>query len=199
MVENSFFADLLALQKELPKLQKTGINPHFKNKYVPLEELMQQVLPLINKHNFVLTQCPAHEDGEPTLIYGIVHTSGAKLEGTMLLLSKGADPQSQGSAITYARRYSLMSLLGLVADADDDGNQATVSQASSPRSSLAERPMTTKQADWIAELLSAKISQEKRSAYAKSVLGDHAQPRNSAEASKLIAALKDYKPEKKND
>lgn len=120
MTTQSMFADLLEAQKEMPSLQKSGINPHFKNKYVPLEELLQTVVPILNKHNFVLLQMPCVIGEEPALGYKLLHVSGESISETMLLMVGKDDPQGQGSAITYARRYSLMSLLGLTADVDDD-------------------------------------------------------------------------------
>lgn len=120
MTEPTMFADLLAAQKEMPALQKSAINPHFKNRFVPLDELIQTVLPILNKHNFVLLQQPALHEGQPCLQYQLLHASGESVGCMMPLLCDKNDPQSQGSAITYARRYSLMSLLGLTADVDDD-------------------------------------------------------------------------------
>ena len=120
---NSMFQDLLACQSEMPALQKSGINLHFKNRYVPLEELMEKVVPVLNAHNLILTQMPGIADGRPVLTYGLLHTIGERIEGTMLLMCAKDDPEGQGSAITYARRYSLMSLLGLTADVDDDAEK----------------------------------------------------------------------------
>ena len=129
MTENTMFADLLAAQKEMPALQKSGINPHFKNRYVPLEELLQTVLPILNAHGFILTQTPCISDGQPALKTELLHPSGGIVTGTMLLLCAKDDPQGQGSAITYARRYSLMSLMGLTADVDDDAEKTRTNGA----------------------------------------------------------------------
>lgn len=112
---------LLAVQQEAPKLQRDGINPHFGSEYVTLESLMQTVLPILNAHGVVLVQAPA----EGVLVTRLIHADTGEVEAarTPLMLTK-QDPQSQGSAITYARRYALMAMLGLAADADDDGNAA---------------------------------------------------------------------------
>lgn len=127
------WVDLLAVQRELPRLQASAINPHFKSKYIPLEAIMAKVLPILNKHNYVLLQQPTTLGGEPALVYRLVHTTGAEIKDTMLLLSKSPDPQAQGSALTYARRYSLMALLGLVADEDDDAERATPKVTARPQ------------------------------------------------------------------
>ncbi len=133
--QEQMYADLLAVQKELPSLQKSAINPHFKNKYVPLEVLNPATLEVLNKHNFVwLTLPDTLPDGSQALSYVLLHTpTGESIKGTMSLGNETNTPQAQGSAITYARRYALMAVLGLVADEDDD-NQGQASKAKEPAS-----------------------------------------------------------------
>jgi hypothetical protein len=117
---------LLVVQKEAPKIQKTAINPHFRSKYVSLETLTAQVLPILNAHGLVLLQEPTALNGVPALRTRLIHAeTGEETESTMFLVLAKQDPQGQGSALTYARRYALMSVLGLVADADDDGERAS--------------------------------------------------------------------------
>lgn len=123
-------AALVAAQAEMPALQRDKINPHFKSKYLSLESLLAEVLPVLNGHGLALVQAPTFvetETGiEPALRTILVHgPSGETLEETMLLLLAKRDPQGQGSGITYAKRYALMALCGLSADEDDDGNAAT--------------------------------------------------------------------------
>lgn len=130
---------LLAFQKDAPALQKNAINPHFKSKFISLDSLMEQVLPVLNKHDLVLTQFPAYVLGagdaiQPALRTRLMHAgTGEWIEDTMPLLLAKNDPQGQGSAITYGRRYSLMAVLGLVADTDDDANAASTSPARATR------------------------------------------------------------------
>jgi ERF superfamily len=121
---------LLEVQKNAPSLQKDAINPHFGNSYISLQSLTEQILPILNENELVLIQSPSHVGDGPNgpvgaLTTQIIHVpTGQTLADTMLLMGK-TDPQGQGSAITYARRYALMSILGLVADEDDDGERAT--------------------------------------------------------------------------
>ena len=123
---------LHAVQKEAPKLQKDSINPHFKNKYVGLDSLVPVVLPIANKHGLVILQPPSTVDGAPALTTRLIHAaSGESIEYTMPLLLDKQNSQGLGSAITYARRYSLMAVLGLVADEDDDGQAASRTQVAS--------------------------------------------------------------------
>lgn len=127
----SLHTALLAVQSEAPTLQKSAINPHFKSKFVPLDKVHEVVMPLLNKHGLIWSTSPGvTEGGSPVLHYALIHAeTGVQLTGTMALLPSKQDPQGQGSAITYARRYSLMAVLGLVADEDDDGNAASTPKA----------------------------------------------------------------------
>lgn len=131
---------LLDVQKALPSLSKDARNPHFKNKYVTLEQLMEKVLPVLHERDLLLLQLPTTYTGDLALETQIVHVpSGTEVKSVMPLnkLQKD-DPQGQGSALTYARRYSLMATLGLVADEDDDGN-AAAGRSSGPTDAALKR------------------------------------------------------------
>lgn len=201
-IPTKMFDDLMAVQKELPSLQKSAINPHFGSKYIPLEELISQLLPVLNKHNFVLLQQPTTLNGEPALKYGLHHKTGEKIENTMPLLLAKNDPQAQGSAITYARRYSVMSMLGLVADQDDDGNKAsgtgtTGTNAPAPAKAAPkaspDKPPSDAQKQLITKL-STKVPETERSDFLMGAIGK-TKVESSADASKLIAALLTVKDE----
>jgi hypothetical protein len=140
---DSLYKALLAAQKEMPDLQKNAVNPHFKNSYISLDSLMEQVLPVLHKHDLLLLQWPTALDRNtsgdyvqlgtsPALRTKLVHIpTGDSCEDVMPLTLERDNPQGQGSAITYARRYALMSILGLVADEDDDGQAASPRRAAS--------------------------------------------------------------------
>lgn len=129
----SLLEALLAVQAEAPTLRKDATNPHFRSKYTPLDTLVETIGPILNKHGLVWVTMPTlTEQGEPALMYRLIHAAtDQNITGTMPLLLTKSDPQGMGSAITYARRYSLCAVLNLVADDDDDGNAASPSGASS--------------------------------------------------------------------
>lgn len=121
--DKTFYQKFLAAQAEMPKLVKDSENPYFSSKYVSLDEVLNKVLPILNKNGLCLYQTVTACDGQPGLC--TVITDGTdRIEDVMYLMMKSSDPQGQGSAITYARRYSLMSILGLSTGEDDDGNSA---------------------------------------------------------------------------
>lgn len=116
---------LVALQADLVPVTKSASNPFFKSKYAPLNEVMGNVQPLLAKHKLAISQFLTNLNGESAMRTILLHESGQYIEDVQPLLLVKQDPQSQGSATTYARRYGVMSVLGVVADEDDDGNRAT--------------------------------------------------------------------------
>ena len=130
---------LVKAQQEIAPVKKDKVNPFFKSSYVGLESVMPEALRVLNKHGLALTQTVGTaEDGSTNLSTTILHTSGEWLTDSQPLLLVKPDPQGQGSAITYARRYGVMSALGIVGEEDDDGNKA------SPRVAQTDRPAPPK-------------------------------------------------------
>ena len=111
---------LFNLQQEIGTISKDAKNPFYKSRYFDINSLIKQLQPLLNKHRLLLLQ-PIEED----IVYSkliCVDGTGATISG--LKLPEINDPQKLGSCITYYRRYTLASLLGLQAE-DDDGNVAS--------------------------------------------------------------------------
>jgi hypothetical protein len=115
-------AALVAAQLEMRNVPKTATNPHFKNKYAPLDAIIAMCRPILNKHGFALIQSVVDGDILETTLH---HISGEKVQlGRMALKLDKPNMQGFGSAITYAQRYSLRAL-GITTDDDDDGNAAS--------------------------------------------------------------------------
>lgn len=124
---------LVALQADLVPVAKSASNPFFKSKYAPLNEVMASVQPLLAKHKLAVSQFLTNLNGDSAMRTILLHESGQYIEDVQPLLLVKQDPQSQGSATTYARRYGVMSVLGVVADEDDDGNKATQARNTAPK------------------------------------------------------------------
>ncbi len=115
---------LLKIQQEIGAIKKDSINPHFKNKYFDINTLLEAVKPVLNKHRVVLLQGLTHGvSGELALETLLVDVDNKGSEEIRYLcpIPQCADAQKYGSAISYFRRYALVSLLALEAE-DDDGN-----------------------------------------------------------------------------
>lgn len=142
-MENTFYQDLLDCQKEIETIDKDGNNPYFKSKYATLGATISACKAILNSHNILCLQPIESDENGVYVCTSLIHTKSDKsLTTKMRIMSKSDnDPQAQGSAITYARRYSLQSLLFMTAD-DDDGEGATKHATSSPKPTTS--PQTTK-------------------------------------------------------
>lgn len=147
MNDKPYISDFIKVQQNLPKIGKHGKGNY--GLYMKLEELMPQCLEVLNKNKFALLQMPTIVDGEPSLYTAIVHETGERIDTTMKLMLDKATAQGQGSAITYARRYALCAMLGLVADEDDDGQRADDEGI--------KRPVTKRPKDASAPLTPAQV------------------------------------------
>lgn len=108
---------------------KDKLNPHFKNKYASLDSILEAIKEPLKKANLAFVQLPMEGGKLKTIL--VETESGESIESTMDILLSKNDPQAQGSALTYARRYALSAILGISTDEDDDGNAATP-QAKAP-------------------------------------------------------------------
>lgn len=122
----------VALQADLKPVSKSATNPFFKSNYAPLPEVMESIQPLLAKHKLAVMQPMTHLDGEPAIKTILIHEGGGMIQEVSPVFLDKKNAQSHGSAITYARRYGIMSLLGIVADNDDDGHKASQPQAKQP-------------------------------------------------------------------
>ena len=127
MTKTKINEKLFNLQQEIGTVSKDASNPFFKSKYFDINSLIKQLQPLLKKHRLLLLQ-PIEEDMVYSKIICIDNTGGVI---SALKLPPITDPQKLGSAITYYRRYTLASLLGLQA-VDDDANIASGKQTNKP-------------------------------------------------------------------
>jgi len=120
MKETNVNIKLFNLQQEIGTISKDAKNPFYKSKYFDINSLIKQLQPLLKKHKLLLLQ-PIEEDCVYSKLICIDGTGGVI---SALKLPEITDPQKLGSCITYYRRYTLASLLGLQA-VDDDANVAS--------------------------------------------------------------------------
>lgn len=120
------FTALIKAQGEFRVAVKDASNPFFKSKYADLESVVDSVMPALSKYELGFIQPTyADEKGNVFITTRIIHSSGQYIESLYPVLPVKNDPQAWGSAITYARRYSLSAMLGVVTGEDDDGNKAS--------------------------------------------------------------------------
>lgn len=117
-------AAMVKVQASLKDARKVKENPHLKSKYADLASVWEACHEALTANNIAVIQSPAFEGGVMFLDTLLLHESGESLAGRYLIRPTKEDPQGYGSAVTYARRYSMAAMLGIV-QADDDGNAAS--------------------------------------------------------------------------
>ena len=117
---------LRKVKSELQAVTKSASNPFFKSKYADLNTHLDAVEPLLEKNGLILLQPVSVNEatGANTVSSIIIDPSGQFVSSQMTVVAKENDMQKLGSAITYARRYTLGALLSMKAE-DDDGNVAS--------------------------------------------------------------------------
>lgn len=116
---------LLKAQGEVTKIIKDAKNPHFKNDYASLPNILSNALPALRANNILFTVSAIQKDGNNFTQVRLIHVeSGEMLESHLPILNV-SDSQKMGGCITYNERYGLLPLMGLAADIDDDGNKAS--------------------------------------------------------------------------
>lgn len=122
---NHLAAAFVRAQKGFAPALKSSLNPHFKSKYVDLAGCVEAVIDALNANGIALMQHTSESESGVIVETVFLHESGETLTcGKLHVPASKQDAQGYGSALTYARRYSLMAACG-IAPEDDDGNAAT--------------------------------------------------------------------------
>ncbi len=117
---------LIAVQKGLQPAIKDAANPFVHNRYATLNSVMDSCRDALLSNDIWMTQFPVPADpGYLGLVTKLTHAKSGQWQASFAVVPLPKDdPQGMGSAMTYARRYSLSAMLGIVTDADDDGTGA---------------------------------------------------------------------------
>jgi hypothetical protein len=137
---------LAKAQAEMKNPTFDSTNPHFRNKFASLSAVREAVTPILAKHGISITQFPKTGEGVAGCVNRLMHASGEWIEEECLLPLDKNNAQGAGSCITYARRYSLQGIAGVVAEEDDDANAA-----SAPGKPAPHKPVTVDVWDSLSE------------------------------------------------
>ena len=124
---NEIAKALAAAQAELEPAAKNAENPHLRNRYADLSAVYETIRKVLPKHGLAVTQVMLpRDDGKAHVRTTLLHESGQWIAGECVMpCDKQGGIQGMGSAITYARRYSLSAIVGVVSEVDDDAEAAT--------------------------------------------------------------------------
>lgn len=123
----AIFAALHQAQSEMTGAKKEGDNPFFNSKYADLNSVIKAIKTPFANAGLSFMQAPINEGDKIGCQTRICHKSGEWVETEIVFNLQKLDPQAAGSAITYAKRYTLQSMAG-VPSVDDDGEMAMVRQ-----------------------------------------------------------------------
>jgi hypothetical protein len=140
---------LFEFQGKVTSVKKNAKNDHFKNKYADLTSIIETINPILQECGILVTQHP----NEDVLVTTIYHAdSGEFMQSEQVLRMKDLNnPQQQGSAITYARRYALSSIFNLNQE-EDDGNLAAGIKVQAVKEEMTPKhPLWKKAVDHIAK------------------------------------------------
>jgi hypothetical protein len=121
----NIFKAIIQAQSEFTPAVKDATNPHFRSKYANFDSIVDTIRPVLAKNGLAFMQPTVDIDGKLFIKTRIIHGSGEWIESSYPVNPVKNDPQGYGSALTYARRYSLSSILGITSDEDDDGNKSS--------------------------------------------------------------------------
>jgi hypothetical protein len=116
---------LAKAQAEIKPVAKSGFNPHFRKPYSTLTDVWDAVREPLTKNGISILQMTSVNANGIVLNTLVLHSSGESVQGELPVAPVGTAPQPLGSAISYARRYALLSAVGGSVDDDDDGSAAS--------------------------------------------------------------------------
>ena len=123
--ETTIYQAFVKAQKAFGPALKTSTNPHFRSRYADLSACVEAVIDALNNNGIGLVQVTHPCESGVSIETVLVHESGQTMtSGVLHVPASKQDAQGYGSALTYARRYSLMAICG-IAPEDDDGNRAS--------------------------------------------------------------------------
>lgn len=135
---NTLAEALAAAQLEITDPAKDAVNPHFRSRYADLATVLKTVRPVLARHGLAITQTTQVDEQSRLLLVTRLHWRDEELVGYYPIQPVKADPQGYGSALTYARRYTIQAIVGVAADDDDDGNAASAAPSKPAHDELAE-------------------------------------------------------------
>jgi len=178
-------------QGKMTAVKKDATNPFYKSKYATLDTIWETIRKPLSESGLSIAQTMNVFGDKSLLETTLYHNSGEWISGTQLVNPIKDDPQSLGSAISYARRYSLSALLGIVADEDDDANVATKLEPVKPTTKPSEKITTALTNKIYASVKEKGITSDQAKVYLKEIFNKTSTKELTiSEASKLIEDIK---------
>ena len=107
-------------------------NPHFKSKFADLASVRDTITPALTTNGISVVQMTSVGNESVIVHTRLMHSSGQWIESEYPIINDPGKPQAMGSALSYARRYSLSAICNIASEEDDDGNEAQNSRKPEP-------------------------------------------------------------------
>lgn len=192
---NEISAALAKAQGQIEGASKGKVNPAFKSKYADLASIWDACREALSTNGLAVLQIPNETPDGMLLTTMVTHSSGQWFRSSYPVRPVQATPQGLGSAITYARRYALMAMVG-IAPEDDDG-EAAMGRAHQPPANVQPAPQRSAPPALDADKQNKELrgSQERAAETIKRAIAETTNQEelktNYIASSKLIAALPD--------
>ncbi len=124
---------LVKAQMTAKKAHKSGFNPAFKSNYSTLDDLFDACKEALHANGIVILQGARNDADSYGVETMLLHTSGQWFREILMLKPSRLDPQAAGSAISYAKRYTLAAMTGTTDGLDDDAHDASQKQATTSK------------------------------------------------------------------
>lgn len=149
---------MITFQEKIKAIKKSEMG-HYNHKYATLDSILEAIKAPMKEAKLSFVQMPS---GDNCLVTVLMHETGEFFESTVKMAPKQNDPQGQGSAITYMRRYALSAILGIATEDDDDGNAASGIKPGDKPGATKENPLFKKAVDNINKAASADVEAFKK-------------------------------------
>jgi hypothetical protein len=136
---NELAAALSKAQGEMKNAPTLSENPFYKSRYADLATVIDTAKPVLTKHGLSIVQTVGG-NGAISVTTLLLHASGQWIESEVTFTPEKVDIQKAGAIITYLRRYSYASILGIASEEDDDGNAAVDKTPKKPEAPKPEAP-----------------------------------------------------------
>jgi len=161
---------LVGAQKAITGAKLDSENPYFHSKYADLTSIWASCRKPLSDNGLSIVQSCDIIDGQSVIETTLLHTSGEWITGKLVLSIIKPDPQSMGSAITYARRYSLAAMVGICTE-DDDAESAMDRKKDTPMVEEAKNIGAVKKEHWCEEHQTYFFKRGKMKSYAHPIEG----------------------------
>lgn len=122
--KTNIWAKVMQVQQTIGKLSKEKTNPFFHSQYFDVNQVLESLIPIIGESKLAVMQPLSNIDGQAAIKTIVADPESGETIQESIPLPVGTNPQNNGSAITYYRRYALVSFFGIQAE-DDDANKAS--------------------------------------------------------------------------